>query len=233
MVYDNIDRERAPYVAFRTFLNFLDWLKQGIPQRIDRSFWGARLSGAYGGQLMAALRFLGLIKDDNIPTTTLEQLAQGDREQRKTILRQLLEANYPTVFELDLERATPGQLEEAFKRYKLTGETVRKAVTFFVHAAQYADVPLSQFITKRTKTRAVTTTRRRRQQVVRPEPVVAPGSPKGALPPSLDWVANYALIRGLLERLPEPGKEKFNREEWFALANAVFDAEYRKEDKGQ
>jgi hypothetical protein len=233
MAYENMERERAPYVAFRTLLNFLDWLQQGVPQRIDRSFWGTRLSGAYGTQLMAALRFFSLIRDDNSPTTTLEELAQGDREQRKAIFRQLLQANYPTVFELDLERATQGQLEEAFKRYKLTGETARKAVTFFVHAARYADVPLSQFIASRIKMRGPTSTRRRRKAGVKRELEDAAKPPRNAVAPSLDWIGNYTLIRGLLERLPEPGKEKFNREEWFALARAVFDAEYGKEDKGQ
>lgn len=154
-----------PYVAFRSFANFLDWLEEGgVPSRIDRSFWGEKLSGGYGTQLMSALRFLGLLGTDDRPDPVLETMAK-DREQRKTVLRELLRTHYrPALDGLDLERATLGELEERFRRYGLQGETHRKAVAFFVHAAQYAELPLSAHIIRRTKTRRTNGGRPRRRQ---------------------------------------------------------------------
>ena len=38
-----------PYVSYRTFRNFLELLKEGLPSRIDRSVWGPRYSGTTQG----------------------------------------------------------------------------------------------------------------------------------------------------------------------------------------
>ena len=63
----DVDRTRAgvlapPYVSFNTFRTLLSWLRgEGVPLRFDRSFWQAKFSGSTGTQLMAALRFLGLL----------------------------------------------------------------------------------------------------------------------------------------------------------------------------
>ena len=47
-----------PYVPYRTFQTFLEFLQDGIPARIDRSVWGSRFSGSSGTQLMTALKVL-------------------------------------------------------------------------------------------------------------------------------------------------------------------------------
>lgn len=145
--------EAPPYVSFKTFQNFLDWLKEaGVPDRIDRSFWGDRLSGAYGSQLMAALRFLDLLDEDNHPVLDLERMAHDTDGQRRPLLREHLESSYATALQgLDLDRATAGQLQERFKQYPIDGDTLRKALVFFTHAAQYAGMPLSSHITKKTR----------------------------------------------------------------------------------
>ena len=50
-----------PYVPYRTFQTFLEFLfDEGIPDRIDRSVWGARFSGSSGTQLMTTLKVLNL-----------------------------------------------------------------------------------------------------------------------------------------------------------------------------
>jgi len=113
-----------PYISFRTFLNFLDRLAQGgIPQRIDRSYWGTFLAGGLGAQLMLALRFLGLIESSNgEPAPILEQLVNTP-DERKQLLAQLLQQRYAQVFSsMNLSRATMGQLDEVFReQYKLAG----------------------------------------------------------------------------------------------------------------
>lgn len=142
-----------PYVSFRTILNLLERLHEGgIPQRIDRSYWSTFLAGGMGGQLMVALRWLELV--DPVmgePTPMLERLV--DPVERKAALAGLLRDRYAAVFQsLDLARTTSGHLDETFrKEYKIGKETLRKAVTFFVYAAQYAELPVSSLITDKTR----------------------------------------------------------------------------------
>lgn len=153
MASENGGAAAPPYTSFRTFLNLLDRLQGGnIPQRIDRHYWGSFLGGTVGGHVMATLRFFGLIHgSDNEPTPALETLV--DPAQRKTALADLLRRSYAPVFEaVNLERTTAGHLQQAFRNtYKIDGDTLRKAVTFFVHAAQYAEVPLSPLVTAKAK----------------------------------------------------------------------------------
>lgn len=146
---DEAKRPAPPYVGFKTFTNFLDWLREGIPQQIDRSFWGSRLSGAYGSQTVAALRFFGLLDKDNRPQPPLEALVVADAEGRAKLLADLLRKHYPEVFALGLSNATAKQLRDEFGKYPVDNSTVGKAIAFFLGAAKYAKVPLSSFITKR------------------------------------------------------------------------------------
>ena len=88
MVKDKGRKRLPPYVSYRTFQNFIDGLQQeGIPARIDRSYWSDRLSGSTGIQLMSALRFLGLIDADGTPTNRLRLLASTRGIPRTEILK--------------------------------------------------------------------------------------------------------------------------------------------------
>ena len=68
MVNETNRKRLPPYISYRTFRNFLEGLQQGIPARIDRSYWGDRFSGSTGTQLLSGLRFLGLIDAGSTPT---------------------------------------------------------------------------------------------------------------------------------------------------------------------
>jgi len=141
-----------PYVSFRTILTVLDKLKvDTIPQRLDRSYWGSFLSGGTGLQVVAALRFLGLVDDDDRPTARLDELVNLD--DRSQLVAAILRARYEPVFrDIDLTRATMGLIDGVFREaYKLDGETLRKSVTFFIHAAQFSQMPLSTHILKSTR----------------------------------------------------------------------------------
>ena len=142
-----------PYVSFRTFLNTLTWMAEdGVPSRIDRSFWEQRLSGTNGAQLVHALRFLDLVDDNHRPQPTLEDMVKNPN-RREAILRERLLRNYAGAVQgLDLQRASLGELEERFRIYAIDGETMRKALSFFIHAAAYSGTPLSSHITKKSRT---------------------------------------------------------------------------------
>jgi len=163
MVSDKSKKRLPPYVSYRTFRNFIDALQQGIPARVDRSYWGDKWSGSTGTQLVAALRFLGLVDSNGTPTTRLRQLVLASGDQRTEMLKQISYEAFGFLFQgsFDPKTATYAQLQEVFKNtYQLTGDVVRKCTKFFIGLASDADVPLSPFILKRS--RAIHTTKTKR-----------------------------------------------------------------------
>jgi hypothetical protein len=153
-----------PYVSYRTFRNFLERLQQRIPSRIDRSYWGDILSGSTGTQLMAALRFLDLIDANGKPTEQLRPLVMARGDSRAKLLRELTDGAYDFVVNgsLDLESATYAQLGEIFNNtFQMTDDVSRKCVKFFIALSGDAGMPLSPFITRRTRaTRSVAGTKK-------------------------------------------------------------------------
>src|ERR1700733_2284409 len=89
-----------PYVAYKTLNNFLDRFKQGLPGRIDRGLM-ASMSGAAQSQVTTALRYLGMISDNNIPTPLMRRYATGEEGERKAALREMLAGSYPFIFQAD------------------------------------------------------------------------------------------------------------------------------------
>jgi Family of unknown function (DUF5343) len=149
-----------PYISFRTLLNLIERMAdEDVPPRIDRSFLSG-LSGGYQTQVLAALRSLGLMEDDGRVTTRLQALVDQP-EQRATIIGAILRERYPEAIALGEEKATQGQLEEQFKAYGISGATLRKAIAFFLHAANFAGIPVSPFFKTPSATQAGTSTRRR------------------------------------------------------------------------
>ena len=142
-----------PYVSFNTFRTLIDWLRsEGVPLRYDRSFWQAKFSGSTGTQLVAALRFLGLLEGDG-PTPDLDRMANAAPDERRLILRELLKDSYDSVPFEELDRATPAMVKGWFRAYPVDGHTLRKAVSFFVNATKYAGVPISNAVSKMAKSR--------------------------------------------------------------------------------
>jgi hypothetical protein len=203
-----------PYVSFRTFMSTVDWLEQeGLPQKFDDSIWKKRYSSAYGAQLMAAFRFLGLVGSDDSPTDLLAQFVFS-RGQRGAILSNLLRTRYSFV-DVDLARATPAQLDEQFRTFGLEGDTLRKATTFFVHAAIAAELQLSPYLTRRTKGR---TPLKRDERIEAAASSFAPSASNGFHP---------ALI-GLLNEAQREGATwtKAQRDRWLAAWAAVIEMLY-------
>jgi hypothetical protein len=155
MVLDKEKKRLPPYVSYRTFRNFLDGLQVGgMPARIDRSYWGDRLSGTTGTQLISALRFLNLVDASGLPTNRLKILVAARGPQRNELLRQMtFEAFAPLMKAgLDPQNATYSQLEEIFHdNFNLSGDVSRKCIKFFIMLAGDAGVHLSSFITRRLK----------------------------------------------------------------------------------
>jgi hypothetical protein len=131
----------AAYVPFKTFLSALDALEHGIPRRIDRTIWRSQ-SGVVQSQIMMALRFFDLLDDEDRPTPALHRLIEAGPEKRQEHIGSLLHHSYHSIIEHDLTKMTPRMLEEAMEAYNVSGDTKRKAVTFFLQAARFAELPM-------------------------------------------------------------------------------------------
>ncbi len=82
------------YVSWRTFITILDTLKaDGVPQHLDSRVLD-NLSGTVRSQLRLTFRFLGLIDENDKTQAMLENLANGDQEERKRIVKSLLKTSY-------------------------------------------------------------------------------------------------------------------------------------------
>ena len=191
MVNNKSRRHLPPYISYRTFRNFIEGLQQGIPARLDRSYWGERLSGSTGTHLIATLRFLGLIDTGGTPTNRLRQLVAAKDDQRIELLREITSEAYSFLLHgtFDPQTATYAQLQEVFQdRFQPASDVNRKCIKFFVALASDAGITLSQFIIRRfrtgrmgtgTKVTAKRTTRTSRNSLV-PQSLET-------IPPRIPW----------------------------------------------
>ena len=141
-----------PYVSYKTFRNFLEFLKETFPSRIDRSVWGPRYSGTSGQQLMTALKVLNLIDENGIPSNKLSLLVNSEGENRRNILKSILMKTYEPIFKIDLTKATKSQFHELFKNFDTKEGVIIKCEAFFIQACQDAGIELSSFILARRHT---------------------------------------------------------------------------------
>jgi len=164
---------KPPYMSFQTFLTFIEELaSRPLPPQIDRSMMASK-SGTDQNNLMSALKGFGLITSDNRVEPALVQLATSDETKRNETLAELVRTYYPDPIAVSEQNGTEGQLIEAFKRsFSLdTVETRRKAITFFLHAARVAGIPLSpHFPQTRTGSGGPGTPRPKRSPKRKPAP---------------------------------------------------------------
>lgn len=166
-------RPVPPYLPYRTFSGYLDSLRTFVPSEIDRSSMRS-YSGAIQSWLLSALRYLNMIDDDGRPKPRLEQIAQATDDERKPMLRQLIEAEYAFLKGIDLTRATPRQIDDAFEQAGASGDTVRKCVVFFIALAKDAGLPLSPLLGKRQRRQRQVSTRRNAGNGTTPAPQGTP-----------------------------------------------------------
>src|SRR4051812_33625573 len=129
-----------PYMSWGSFENLLErFAKDGAPPRIDRSV----VAGSEGQktQTLNGLRWLELIDEDGSPTATFDRIIKA--ADRPAELGKLLREKYAVQITLGEQKASQRQLDESFQ--PLTGETARKAASFYLKAAKYAGLPTSPY----------------------------------------------------------------------------------------
>ena len=219
-----------PYVAYKTLANFLDRFKQGLPGRIDRGLM-ASMSGAAQSQVTTALRYLGMISENNIPQPIMRQYVTGEEEVRRTALRDMLKKSYPFIFDenFDIATATAHMLREAFvANTTASGETIGRCIAFFKDAAIDAGLPISQFIMQKSA-RSGGGVKRKAAPKKPASPAAEPAAPISQTSKHLPLAAQSSLmLMGLFHRLPAPGS-KWSREErdrWVQTLQNVLVLEY-------
>ena len=143
-------KKLPPYVPYRTFINFIDGLRIALPQIIDRSLMKS-MSGTTQGQVISALEYLGLITDTGEVTEKMGRLVNSEGAEREQTQKEIIKSGYAFLFEDDgfqIKRATQQQLDGLFSQEGVSGDTLRKAVTFFIKASKDAKITLSPHVTK-------------------------------------------------------------------------------------
>tara|TARA_B100000941_G_scaffold285589_1_gene257849 strand:- start:1683 stop:2318 length:636 start_codon:yes stop_codon:yes gene_type:complete len=180
-----------PYVSYRTFRNFLELLKEGLPARIDRSVWGPRYSGTTGQQLMTALKSLMLINENGTPTESLENLVNSNGTQRQLQIKNILQDKYAEIFQIDLLRATRSQFNEIFRSVGINEGMLNKCQLFFIQACQDAGLELSSYILARRHGLSS----QKKKEKIQPNKITA--LPKTKLS------SNETLISKILDKYPD------------------------------
>lgn len=194
-----------PYTSFKSLLNFFDRLEaaKAVPAQIDRGVLG----GSEGQKtlLLATLKFFNLVGENGAVNDNLRALVEQPKE-RQRIIKELLAKHYPAATALAAVNGTTRQLEDAFTG--MQGDTLRKAMTFYLHAAKYAGHPTSKFFKVPSGFNASRQRRQRGTNGSTPEPAV-PASPSVVADPKARYLemlmerakASEQLDTELLDRI--------------------------------
>lgn len=139
-----------PYVSYRQWTKLLDALPSFMPSRFDSSYFeNMGISTTCRSMLRSALRFLGLMSYDGVPTHQLRQLVKSDAETRPKEIEAIIRAAYAPLFvRLDVAHASWGQVKEYFASQGITGDIARKCWRFFAALATDAGIELSPQLDK-------------------------------------------------------------------------------------
>lgn len=156
-----------PYIPFPTFRTFIETLHNTtIPPRIDSSVTPT-MSGQMRGALSSCLVFLGLIDKNKQVSSLLKPLVDAfDTDDWRPVLSSVvLPAYLPIIGDLEVARATGGQLVEHFRENGgVDGQVLEKAIRFYLSALDESGIPYSPLF-KTRGSRVV-----RKKQGIRPKP---------------------------------------------------------------
>ncbi len=139
-----VEKEKTvapPYVPFRSLTNFIEKTQPGsLPPKVDRDYFNS-MAGGQRWPFMSALRWLSLITDDGVVQPSLVDLVDHTAT-RKEHLSEIIRTHYKWLDPLNAQKATMGTLRQSFEQYA-KGSTQKKAIRFYLQAAQYAGITLS------------------------------------------------------------------------------------------
>ncbi len=177
---DELTKSTPVYVPYATMISSFESLRtNGIPKSgvIDKSIWDSQ-SGTIQAQLILAYRFLGLIDDSKKVLPPLPRLVDASPDERKPLLKAIIEEKYHSVIAIGLTTISPAQFEEAFRKFDISGSTLDRAVRFFVKSCSELGIPIGKRFLERAKP---TGARKKRQPGEKPVAKVATPSTAGVV----------------------------------------------------
>lgn len=152
---ETVSANAPPTVAFKTVRNTLaDFKAKGvIPPSIDKRLW-PNFSNTVATQLVASLKFLGLIDEAGVPGQNLKTLVESHGNDAKwhEELSQVITSAYAPVMDVELDKVHSSHLRDKFKDvFGLEGDAQRKAIAFFLFAARDAGMKLSPYLKLRER----------------------------------------------------------------------------------
>ncbi len=161
MVSMSVTQRLPPYLPFSRFVTFLDRLKaDNVPMHINREYYGSFLTGTDESYIINGFRFFDLLDSEGRPSVDLRDLALNANNDRKRVLANLIERYYANILDVvgDLSQVSREDLDAAFRMtFTAADTTYRKAETFFIQAALYAEIPLSSHLVDKTRARTAST----------------------------------------------------------------------------
>lgn len=224
-----------PYVAYRTLRNFLDKFKQFLPARIDRDSMGT-MSGAAQSQVLTALKYLGFISENGIPSDVMKRFVKAEGADRQHILQDALKNAYPFVFAngFDISAASMPHLREEFEsNTTATGETITRCITFLKDAATDAGFQVSPLLKQRkprgTGPRAKRANSNKQEDEPEGKGTPNPEDVRQMVSLGAAKAQDSLLLWGLFQRLPAPGTvwPESDRKQWIDTLQNVFTLEYK------
>lgn len=190
------ERAQTPaYVPYMTFKNFVGMLKEhGVPSHVDKSVM-THLAGGTQSHLTSALKFLGLTKSDQTPTWELNQLVSAyDTETWPEVISATINQAYADVVgKMDLNSATPYQLDKCFESDSDSAAMIDKCVRFYLSALDDAKISYSSHLKKR-KPRATRRLRSNGKSKEVPKPTQASSEPLAVQMPAKESPLSNGMI---------------------------------------
>jgi hypothetical protein len=227
-----------PYISFTTLLNLLDRMRDddGAPPQIDKSYLKG-MSGGYQSQVLASMKAVGLIdKDGKVLDSLTALVAAKDRDARVPLIAAMLQEFYPEPVRLGTIKATQGQLVDAFKEWGIGGDTLRKAIAFYLAAAKYAGVKVSTLF--QVPSVAPTEGRKPLKKSKDSNGATDAVKPTDASPPppaEQSWQSRIEpVVLEWLKRIPAKGQPwpKTERDRWNTVLMAMLDGIHAEGDGG-
>lgn len=221
----NENRQTAPYAPVDNVLRVIHRLRErGLPELL--SFGALQSIGIPAGnapRTLAALRFLGLVGEEDQRTDRMEQLRRATTDQYQEVLAHILRDAYEPIFTL-VDPATHNEMDvhDAFRQYEPQAQR-RRMVTLFLGLCREAGIAPGGPPERRS---------RRRRQAIRVEPATVQARAEPATigvglheePQQETGGTDYRLISALMQQLPKSGKwTKERRDKWIQAVSAGID----------
>jgi hypothetical protein len=175
------------------------------------------MNGSNQSSLISALKWFSLIDDAGAHGARLETLV-GAGDNTGEVLRGMLPTAYGFMSDgsIDVGRATGAQLEEKFRAYGLSGQTITKAMAFFLSACKEAGIALSTHI--KLPKAASRASGPQKGKKGRQSPETNDGDAEGADGSEARSKATKTTADALMDKFPsfDPNWPEKIQEQWFA-----------------